>query len=65
MADGPLWHPGTPVLDYQGAPDDGRTWVMREKVLEDRVRELEFERDFLRTMLDRALASNRDTKEDS
>jgi hypothetical protein len=36
--------------DYDGRTDD-RVWIMREKVLEDAVRDLTVERDFLREVL--------------
>lgn len=53
----------TPVLDYQGQPDD-RTWIMREKVLEDDAAHLRAEVVFLREMLRLALAHNTGTERD-
>lgn len=60
MADGPpLWRPGaSPVLDYQGQQDE-RTWVMREKVLEDETARLRQEVEFLRKLA-LSLASSTD-----
>lgn len=64
MADGPqnLLGAHRPVLDFQGAPTDDRTWIMREKVLADDVGALRQEVMFLREMLRLALEHNTERK---
>ena len=57
IADGPIPNWSPPVLDYQGQPNDGRTFIAKELVLENENKRLLEEIDFLRDMLRAALES--------
>lgn len=65
MADGPLMWARAPWTDQRMMEEirDDRVWVTREAMLQAAVDELTAERDFLREMLQRALASNQDMRD--